>query len=227
MKKNKIFIACDSTNISRIKEIIKKSKTSKLKIGYKFGLEFLNSKNGRKFVSQLKNQITFGDYKFSDIPNTCSSAIKAIKDLKFNYCTIHISSGLEALKAAKKASGRTKLVGVTILTSLDNKALKEIGFNRDVKKLVYHQAKLANKAKLDAIVCSAQEVKIVRKVFKKEIITPGIRFNSKLKSNINDQKRVLTPKQAYKNGSDWLVIGRPITKGNVKNNIQTLINHLN
>jgi orotidine-5'-phosphate decarboxylase len=227
MKKNKIFIACDSTNIPRIKEIIKKSKTSKLKIGYKFGLEFLNSKNGRKFVSQLKNQITFGDYKFSDIPNTCSSAIKAIKDLKFNYCTIHISSGLEALKAAKKASGRTKLVGVTILTSLDNKALQEIGFNKDVKKLVYHQAKLANKAKLDAIVCSAQEVKIVRKVFKKEIITPGIRFNSKLKSNINDQKRVLTPKQAYKNGSDWLVIGRPITKGNIKNNIQTLINHLN
>ena len=227
MKKNKIFIACDSTNIQRIKEIIKKSKTSKLKIGYKFGLEFLNSKNGRKFVSQLKNQITFGDYKFSDIPNTCSSAIKAIKDLKFNYCTMHISSGLEALKAARQASGRTKLVGVTILTSLDNKALKEIGFNRDVKKLVYHQAKLANKAKLDAIVCSAQEVKIVRKVFKKEIITPGIRFNSKLKSNINDQKRVLTPKQAYKNGSDWLVIGRPITKGNIKNNIQTLINHLN
>jgi len=227
MKKNKIFIACDSTNISRIKEIIKKSKTSKLKIGYKFGLEFLNSKNGRKFVSQLKNQITFGDYKFSDIPNTCSSAIKAIKDLKFNYCTIHISSGLEALKAAKKTSGRTKLVGVTILTSLDNKALKEIGFNRDVKKLVYHQAKLANKAKLDAIVCSAQEVRIVTKVFKKEIITPGIRFNSKLKSNINDQKRVLTPKEAYKNGSDWLVIGRPITKGNIKNNIQTLINHLN
>ena len=82
---------------------------------------------------------------------------------------------------------------------------------------------LANKAKLDAIVCSAQEVKIVRKVFKKEIITPGIRFNSKL----NDQKRVLTPKQAYKHGSDWLVIGRPITKGNIKKNIQTLIKHLN
>ena len=225
--KNKIFIACDSTSVSKIKRIIKNSKINELKIGYKFGLEFLNSKNGRKFVSQLKNQITFGDYKFSDIPNTCSSAIKAIKDLKFNYCTMHISSGLEALKAAKKSSGRTKLVGVTILTSLDNKALKEIGFNRDVKKLVYHQAKLANKAKLDAIVCSAQEVKIVRKVFKKEIITPGIRFNSKLKSNINDQKRILTPKQAYKNGSDWLVIGRPITKGNIKNNIQTLINHLN
>ena len=223
MKKNKIFIACDSTNIPKIKEIIKKSKTSKLKIGYKFGLEFLNSKNGRKFISKLKNKTTFGDYKFSDIPNTCFSALKEIRDLKFNYCTIHICSGLEALKAAKQASGRTKLIGVTILTSLDNKALKEIGFNKNVKKLVYQQARLANKAKLDAIVCSAQEVKIVRKVFKKEIITPGIRFNSKL----NDQKRVLTPKQAYENGSDWLVIGRPITKGNIKKNIQTLINHLN
>ena len=222
--KNKIFIACDSTNISKIKEIIKKTKTSKLIIGYKFGLEFLNSKNGRTFVSKLKNQITFGDYKFSDIPNTCSSAIKAIKDLQFNYCTIHISSGLEALRAAKKVSRKTKLVGVTILTSLDNKAVKEIGFNKDVKKLVYHQAKLANKAKLDAIVCSAKEVKIVRKIFKKEIITPGIRFNSKYSTN--DQRRVLTPKQGYKNGSDWLVIGRPITKGNIKSNIQRLIDHL-
>ena len=226
MKKNKIFVACDSANISKIKKIIKETKSSKIKVGYKFGLELLNSKDGRKFVSQLKNEITFGDYKFSDIPNTCSSAIKAIKDLRFNYCTIHISSGLEALKAAKKASGKNKLVGVTVLTSLDNKALREIGFNKDVIKLVYHQAKLANKAKLDAIVCSAQEVKIVKKVFKKEIITPGIRFNSKT-SKLNDQKRVLSPKQAYKNGSDWLVIGRPITKGNIKKNIQRLIDHLN
>ena len=222
MKMNKLFIACDSTNIPRIKEIIKKSKTPKLKIGYKFGLEFLNSKNGRKFVSKLKNQITFGDYKFSDIPNTCSSAIKAVSDLKFNYITIHINAGLEALRAAKKVVGKTKLVGVTILTSLDNKALREIGFNKDVKKLVLHQARLANKAKLDAIVCSAQEVKIVKKIFKKEIITPGIRLSSKRE----DQKRVLTPNEAYRNGADWLVIGRDITKGNIKNNIKKLINHL-
>ena len=224
MKKNRnIFIACDTTKPTEVNKIIKSTETKDLKIGYKFGLEFLNSKSGRKFVSQLKNKITFGDYKFSDIPNTCSSAIKAIKDLKFNYCTIHISSGLEALKAVKKVSGKTKIVGVTILTSLDNKALKEIGFNKDIKKLVYHQAKLASRAKLDAIVCSAQEVRIVRKVFKKEIITPGIRFNS----SRGDQKRVLTPKAAFGNGSDWLVIGRPITKGNVKKNISSLINHLN
>mgnify|MGYP005631096679 FL=1 len=153
MKKNKIFVACDTNNISKVKEIIKKTQTPKLKIGYKFGLEFLNSKNGRNFLSSLKSKITFADLKLHDIPNTCISTIKAIKDLKVNYLTIHISSGPEALKASKKVSGKTKLIGVTILTSLDNKALREIGFNKDVKKLVYHQAKLANKAKLDAIVC--------------------------------------------------------------------------
>ena len=220
--KNKIFIACDTTSTKKVREIIDKTKTSKVKIGYKFGLEFINSKNGRIFLSKIKNKIIFLDLKLNDIPNTCVSAIKAIKDLKANYLTMHISSGLEALKSAKKVSGKVKLVGVTILTSLENKALKEIGFNKDVKKLVLHQARLANKAKLDAIVCSAQEVKIVKKVFKKEIITPGIRFSSKS----NDQKRVVTPIKAYKNGSDWLVIGRPITKGNIKRNIQKLFDHL-
>ena len=222
MKKNKIFIACDSTKISKIKEIIKKTEDSKLKFGYKFGLEFLNSKNGRNFLSKLRNKIIFADLKLHDIPNTCVSTINTIKDLGINYLTIHISSGLKALSLSKKISGKIKLVGVTILTSLDNKALKQIGFNKDVKKLVLHQARLASKAKLDAIVCSAQEVNIVKKVFKKEIITPGIRFNSKK----NDQKRTLTPKQAFKNGSDWLVIGRPITKGNIKKNINRLIDHL-
>ena len=222
MKKNKIFVACDSANISKIKKIIKETKNTKLKIGYKFGLEFLNSKNGRQFVSNLKDEIIFADLKLHDIPNTCVSAIKAIKDLKVNYLTIHISSGLKALSSAKKVSGKIKLVGVTILTSFDDKALKQIGYNKGVKKLVLHQAKLASKAKLDAIVCSAQEVNIVKRVFKKEIITPGIRFNSKN----NDQKRTLTPKQAFKNGSDWLVIGRPITKGNIRKNINRLIGHL-
>ena len=222
MKKNKVFIACDSKNINKIKNIIKNTQNSEIKIGYKFGLEFLNSERGRNFVSKLKNEITFGDYKLSDIPNTCASAIRAVKDLKFNYLTIHISSGLEALKAAKKVCGKTKLIGVTILTSLDNKSLKEIGYSKNVEKVVIQQAKLARKAKLDAIVCSPIEVKIVKKIFKKEIITPGIRFNSSL----DDQKRSLSPKEAYKNGSDWLVIGRPITKGNIKNNLQNLINNL-
>ena len=220
---NKIFVACDTTNISKIKKIINKTKNSKLKVGYKFGLEFLNSKNGRSFIYNLKNKIVFADLKLHDIPNTCSSAIKAIRDLRVNYLTIHISSGLEALKAAKKVSGKIKLVGVTTLTSLDNKNLKEIGYNKSVKNLIIHQSKLAQKAKLDALVCDGKSVKYVKKNFKKEIITPGIRFNN----NKNDQKRTMTPKEAFKNGSNWLVIGRPITKGNIKKNIQKLIYHLN
>ena len=218
----KIFIACDTTDISKVKKIINQTQNNKLKIGYKFGIEFLNSKNGRKFVSQLKNKIIFGDYKIADIPNTCVSSIKAVKDLSLDYITIHISAGLEALKASKKVAGKTKLIGVSILTSLNNKALREIGYKSDVKKLVLHQAKLAQKAKLDAIVCSAQEVKIVKKVFKKEIITPGIRFAS----NTDDQKRIMTPKDAFKAGATSLVIGRPITKGNIKKNIKYLIHHL-
>lgn len=222
MKKNKIFIACDSANLTKIKEIISKTQTTKLKIGYKFGLEFLNSKEGRSFIAKIKNKIVFADLKLHDIPNTCASTVKAIKDLKVNYLTIHVSSGLKALKVSKKVSGKTKLIGVTTLTSFDNKSLKQIGYNKNLNKLVIHQAKLAAKANLDALVCSAHEVKDVRKFFKKEIITPGIRFNS----NMNDQKRVMTPKQAFKNGSDWLVIGRPITRGNIKNNLIKLINHL-
>ena len=222
MKKNKIFIACDTTNISKIKSILKHTDNKKIKVGYKFGLEFLNSKNGRNFVFKLKNKIIFADLKLHDIPNTCVSTVKSIKDLNVNYLTIHISSGLEALQAVKKVSGKVKIIGVTILTSLNNNALRKIGFDKNVKELVRHQAKLASKAKLDAIVCSAQEVKIVKKVFKKEIITPGIRFNSKS----NDQKRTLTPKQAFKNGSDWIVIGRPIIKGNIKVNMQKLVDHL-
>tara|TARA_Y100000768_G_scaffold237111_1_gene179390 strand:+ start:52 stop:726 length:675 start_codon:yes stop_codon:yes gene_type:complete len=222
MKKNKIFIACDSTNILKIKKIINETKNSELKIGYKFGLEFLNSKKGRSFLSKLKNKITFADLKLNDIPNTCASAIKAVKDLRVNYLTIHISSGLEALRKSKKVSGNIKLTGVTTLTSLDNKDLKEIGYDKKLKKLVIHQARLASKAHLDAIVCSAHEVKDVKKVFKKEIITPGIRFSS----NQNDQKRITTPKEAFKKGSDWIVIGRSITKGQIKNNLNKLIYHL-
>ena len=222
MKKHKIFIACDSTSTSKIKQIIKKTQTSKIIIGYKFGLEFLNSKNGRKFVKNIKKKIIFIDLKLHDIPNTCASTIRAIKDLKANYVTIHVSAGYEALKATKKASGKMKIIGVTTLTSLDKRSIKEIGYDKTLNKLIIYQAKLARKANLDGLVCSAHEIKYIKKHFNKEIITPGIRFNSK----INDQKRVMTPKKAFNNGSDWLVVGRPITKGNIKANLKNLINHL-
>ena len=217
MIKKKIFIACDTNNIERVKKIIKETQTKKLKIGYKFGLEFINSKNGRVFISKLKKKIIFLDIKLHDIPNTMKSTVNTLKDLRVNYLTVHISSGLKALKAVKKVSGKIKIAGVTTLTSLDNNDLKEIGFKKSVKKLVIHQSKLARKANLDALVCSAHEIKYIKKIFKKEIITPGIRLNK----NSHDQKRVMTPREAiFKKKSDWLVMGRSITKGNIKNNIK-------
>ena len=220
IRNKKIFIAVDTNKISKAKKIIKETQTNRIKIGYKFGLEFILSKNGRNFISKLKNKITFIDIKANDIPNTMKSAINSLKDLKINYLTIHISSGLEALRAVKKVSGKVRIVGVSTLTSLDNKNLKEIGYNKSIKNLIIHQSKLAQKAKLDAIVCSPNEVKYVRKFFKKEIITPGVRFNK----NKQDQKRTMHPSKIK---SDWLVCGRILTKGKIKNNLKKLIQYLN
>jgi orotidine-5'-phosphate decarboxylase len=175
----------------------------------------MNSKNGRQYISKLKNKIIFVDLKLNDTVNTMMSAVKALKDLKINYLTVHISSGLAALKAVKKVSGSIKIIGVTTLTSLNNEDLKLVGYNRTVKNLVIHQAKLAKKANLDALVCSPHEVSFVRNIFKKEIITPGVQIG---KRNY-DQKRSM---EANKVRSDWLVIGRAITRGNIKKNIQNL-----
>ena len=219
MNKKKIFIAVDTNKISRAKKIIKNTQTNKIKIGYKFGLEFFYSKEGRKFISRLKNQTIFLDLKLNDIPNTVVSAVKSLKNLKISYLTVHLSSGLSALKALKKESRNMKVVGVTTLTSLNDKDLKEIGYNKKVNEVVKRQAKLATKAKLDAIVCSGHEIRSVKRVFKKEIITPGI----KISNTKNDQKRVMRPTDAFAAGSDWLVIGRSITKGNIKKNIKNLL----
>ena len=219
MKRLKIFIACDTSSKTKVKKIISQTQSSKIKIGYKFGLEFMNSKNGRKFVSKLKNKTIFVDLKLNDTVNTMVSTVKTLKDLKINYLTVHISSGLAALKAVKKVSGSIKIIGVTTLTSLDSQDLKLIGYNKSVKKLVIHQTKLAKKAALDALVCSPYEVTAVRKIFKKEIITPGVQLG---KRNY-DQKRSMEAKQVK---SDWLVIGRAITKGNIKKNLQNLTKEL-
>ena len=219
MKKSKLFIACDTTDLTKVKKIIAQSQTKKIKIGYKFGLEFMNSKRGRQFVSKLSNKIIFVDLKLNDTVNTMISAVKALKDLKINYLTVHISSGLAALKAVKKVSGPIKIVGVSTLTSLNNKDLKIIGYSRSVKNLVAHQARLAKRAALDALVCSPFEVNVVRKIFKKEIITPGVQIGKKN----YDQKRSM---EAKKVNSDWLVIGRSVTRGNIKKNIQKLIKSL-
>tara|TARA_B100001027_G_scaffold215532_1_gene189702 strand:+ start:122 stop:781 length:660 start_codon:yes stop_codon:yes gene_type:complete len=217
--KNKIFIAIDTNKVSKAKRIIRDTQTKKIKIGYKFGLEFMNSKNGRRFISTLRNKIIFIDLKLKDTVNTMVSTVKALKDLKIDYLTVHISSGLGALKAVKKISGRIKIIGVTTLTSLNDNDLRLIGYNKSVKSLVIHQAKLAKMASLDALVCSPYEVSSLRKIFKKEIITPGVQIG---KRNY-DQKRSM---EAKKVKSDWIVIGRAITRGNVKKNIQNLIEEL-
>ena len=219
MNKKKIFIAVDTNYVSRAKKIIRDTQTKKIEVGYKFGLEFFYSKGGRKFLSSLKNHKIFLDLKLNDIPNTVSSAMKSLRDLKIAYLTVHISSGLNALKVLKKESKNIKIAGVTTLTSLNDKDLKEIGYKKKVNELVKHQAKLAKKAKLDAIICSGHEIKLVKSEFKKEIITPGI----KMQNTKNDQKRIMKPNEAFVAGSDWLVIGRSVTKGNIKKNIQSLL----
>ena len=225
MIKKKIFIACDTNKISKVKKIIKNTKTNKLKIAYKFGLEFWNSKNGRAYISKLKNKTIFADLKLLDIPNTCKSTIKSIKDLKnINYLSVHISGGLKMLKAVKSVSGKIKILGVTALTSLDNNDLKKIGYNKNLKQIVIKLAKIAKLAKLDGIICSPNEAKYLKKICDgMEIITPGIRLKG---DNYQDQKRVTSPKKAFHNGATGIVIGRSITKGNIKKNLKNLISHL-
>ena len=219
--KKKVFIAIDTTDLKKAKKIIAQSQTNKIKVGYKFGSIFMNSKKGRQFVSRLKNKIIFIDQKYHDTVQTMISAVRALKDLKINYLTVHISSGLKALKAVKKVvESRCKVVGVSTLTSLDNKDLKLIGYNRSVKNLVAHQARLAKRAGLDALVCSPFEVSVVKKIFKGEIITPGVQIGKK---NYG-QKRSMESKKV---NSDWLVVGRSVTQnGDIKKNIQKLIKSL-
>ena len=226
-KNNTIFVACDTSSLSKIKKIIKLTKNSPLNIGYKFGLEFFNSKHGRSFISKLpKQHMVWLDLKLKDIPNTVSSSIHSLKDLtNVRYLTIHASGGMEMMQAAKQAAAKTnkklKVLAVTVLTSFSEKSIKQTGHTKSIKKIVIQQASLAKKAKLDGIVCSGHEAKSIKTICKKmQIITPGIRLEGDSKG---DQQRVMTPSQAFQNGATGIVIGRSITNGNIKKNIQKLI----
>lgn len=226
-KNNTIFVACDTSSLPKIKKIIKLTKNSPLNIGYKFGLEFFNSKHGRSFISKLpKQHMVWLDLKLKDIPNTVSSSIHSLKDLtNVRYLTIHASGGMEMMQAAKQAAAKTnkklKVLAVTVLTSFSEKSIKQTGHTKSIKKIVIQQASLAKKAKLDGIVCSGHEAKSIKTICKKmQIITPGIRFEGDSKG---DQQRVMTPSQAFQNGATGIVIGRSITNGNIKKNIQKLI----
>ena len=230
MKKNRsIFVACDSSNIKQIKKIISQTKTNKLKIIPKFGLQFFYSKFGRKFLENFKNDFWL-DLKINDIPQTALSAINSIKDLrKCKYITVHVNGGLDMLiavkKRTKKINTKIKVLGVTILTSLNDKSVKEIGYTKSVKQLVLKQAGLIKKSGCDGIVCSAKEAKLIRKKYKNLIvITPGIRLPG---DSANDQTRIMTPNEAFKNKVSGIVMGRSLIQGNIKYNIKRLIDHLN
>ena len=228
MKNKLIFVACDTSNIEKIKKIISQTKLHELKIIPKFGLQFFYSRKGRKFLEKIKSDFWL-DLKINDIPQTAISAIDSLKDLKkCKYITVHANGGLEMLKAVKKNSKKInknlKILGVTILTSLNNKSLKEMGHTKNVKQLVLRQAELIKKSGCDGIVCSAQEAMMVRKRYRNLlIITPGIRLPG---DSSNDQMRIMTPKQAFANKVSGIVIGRSLTKGNIKNNTKKLFDHL-
>ena len=228
MKNKTIFVACDTSNLNRIKKIIDHTRSNKLKIIPKFGLQFFYSKQGRKFLEKIKYDFWL-DLKINDIPQTAISALDSLKDLKkCKYITVHANGGLEMLKAvrkkAKKINKNLKILGVTVLTSLNNRSLKQIGYTKNINQLVLKQANLIKKTNCDGMVCSAQEAMIVRKKYKNFlIITPGIRLPG---DSSNDQRRIMTPKDAFKNKVSGIVLGRSLTKGNIKKNIKRLLDHI-
>jgi len=229
MKRNKIFVACDTQNINKVNKIINHTKNSKIEIIPKFGMQFFYSKNGRKYLEKFKRDYWL-DIKICDVPNTASAAIDSLGDLKkCKFLTAHASGGLEMLKIIKKKSNKInkniKVFGVTILTSLNESDIKKIGYKKKIQQLVINQAKLVKKAGCDGIVCSAQEALLVRKKIKNFlIITPGIRLPGDKK---NDQSRIVTPYDAlYKHKASGIVMGRSLINGNIKKNIVRLINHL-
>ena len=230
MKNRKIFVACDTSNLNLVKKIIKHTKTNKLEIIPKFGLQFFYSKRGRKFLENFKSNY-FLDLKINDIKQTALSAIDSLKDLKkCRYITVHANGGLEMLKAVKKKASKTNknlmVLGVTVLTSLNNKSLREIGHTKNLNQLVLKQTSLIKKAGLHGVVLSAKEAIFVKRKYKNLfIVTPGMRLPGDKK---DDQARVVTPYEAFKkNKVNAIVIGRSLTRGNIKNNIKKLFNHLN
>ena len=228
MKNKTVFVACDTSNLKKVKKIINQTKTKKLKIIPKFGLQFFYSKHGRKFLENFKSEF-FLDIKGHDIPQTVVSALDSLKDLKkLRYISVHASGGLEMLKAvskkAKKINKSIKVLVVTILTSLNNRSIKEIGYKNSVEQLVLKQAGLVKKSGAAGCICSAKEAKTIRKKYKNFfIVTPGIRLPG---DKINDQKRIMTPREAFKNKVSAVVLGRSLIVGNIKGNIKRLTDHL-
>ena len=208
---NKVIVALDSKNLNKSIKLVKTLKDSvyAFKVGYQFFFNF--GLNGYKKIYSICPKI-FLDLKLYDIPNTVNNGLEALIKIKPLFTTIHISGGDEMMKVANKKNSITKILGVSILTSMDSKQTQKYYNQKNVSLLVRKFAKYAKKNNLDGIVCSPKEIKSIRKEVGEEfiIVTPGIRIDDKIKSD--DQKRVETPKKAIELGADYLVIGRPITE---------------
>ena len=208
---NKVIVALDSKNLNKSIKLVRilKDYVYAFKVGYQFFFNF--GLNGYKKIYSICPKI-FLDLKLHDIPNTVNNGLEALIKIKPLFTTIHISGGDEMMKAAKIKNRITKILGVSILTSMDSKQTQKYYNQKNVSLLVKKFAKNAKKNNLDGIVCSPKEIKYIRKEVGKEfiIVTPGIRIDDNIKSD--DQKRVETPKKAIELGADYLVIGRPITE---------------
>ena len=222
---NRIILALDTTNLD---EAINIAKTIKDKIfTVKLGLEFFNAhgKVGVKKFNEIGITNLMLDLKLKDIPETVYKAIKALDNIKFGFITIHGQGGKAMIEKAKKAANeiksQPKIMMVTILTALDDKDLKTIGSNSTVNEQVEKLTKLAKETGV-GIVCSGLEAKTVRKIIGPNLLifTPGIRMN---KDNRNDQQRVCTPIESIINGSDKIIMGRSLMKGNIEKNLDKVI----
>jgi len=210
MKKFKAFIALDATNNKKNIEVVKK--LYKLVYGFKVGYRSFYNKDSDKLIAEIKrkNSRLFLDLKLHDIPNTVSSAIESLKNINPDFLTLHISGGEEMLKSAlkniKKFNLKTKVLGVTLLTSLDGKDSKKIYGEKDTDKLIKKLALIANKAKIAGLICSGQDLKSL-KGFKKLLkVTPGV----KILDRKDDQKRVSFVHDALNDGANFVVIGREL-----------------
>ena len=206
---NPVYIAIDTPNLEGALAL---AKSVKHHIGgVKLGLEFFcaNGHHGVHEIAKLGLPV-FLDLKLHDIPNTVAKAVQAINGLEPAILTIHASGGRAMMEDAKAAAGlNTKVVAVTVLTSLDDHDLSRVGVNDDPHTQVERLAALAQEAGLDGIVCSGHEIKAVRKLWKNGFfVVPGLRMAG---GNMSDQKRTVTPRQARDDGASVLVIGRPIT----------------
>ena len=208
---NKVIVALDSKNLNKSIKLVRtlKDYVYAFKVGYQFFFNF--GLNGYKKIYSICPKI-FLDLKLYDIPNTVNYGLEALIKIKPLFTTIHISGGDEMMKAAKIKNRITKILGVSILTSMDSKQTQKYYNQKNVSLLVKKFAKNAKKNNLDGIVCSPKEIKYIRKEVGEKfiIVTPGIRIDDNIKSD--DQKRVETPKNAIELGADYLVIGRPITE---------------